>query len=438
MQGRSSALKVRHSARNLTDGGGLVLVRKLFDRLALAGWIDCRAGREKGFFRPGLMAEAWITLLLYGGRVMNDLPLLERRGVRQIFGWVRVPDPTTFGRWLRRAGGRMVPLLDEVLWRMVRQRWALAGRVPDKLTLVMDSTVVVRYGRKQAGAERGYNPKKPGRPSHHPLVAFIGETGDCLGVRWRAGNAHTADGAAEWIGELVGRLRGAGVSGITVRLDKGFFSRKMVRTLEALDVSFLLKVPRHRWLGAYRSDWRFSAKGEAVFSGEHLWTATGKLWGVRLLTVQTTKPIDDDGMLDLAAYEVLRQADVLTNIGGIHALTAWRLYNKGAVVEQRIEELAQLSAGKTAVDDLGGNALLWSLAVVAYQTLHTLRKHFLSGSWRAAQPNRLRLWLFRLPAKVTTHARNIQLQLLRTEPVRTRLLAALRGLNLAIPPPLPA
>ena len=178
-------MRVRHSARNLTDGGGLVLVRKLFDRFALAGWIDRRGEREKGFFRPGLMAEVWITLLLYGGRVMDDLPLLERRNVRRIFGWTRVPDPTTFGRWLRLVAERMVPLLDELLWRMVRQRWALAGGAPKKLTLVMDSTVVVRYGKKQAGAERGYNPKKRGRPSHHPLVAFVRETRDCLGVRWR-------------------------------------------------------------------------------------------------------------------------------------------------------------------------------------------------------------------------------------------------------------
>ena len=201
-----------------------MLVRKLFDRFGLAGWIDGRTEKEKGFFRPGLMTEVWIALQLYGGGVMDNLPLLDRRGVRRIFGWVRIPDPTTFGRWLRRASGRMVPLLDEFLWRMVRQRWALAGGVPKKLTLMLDSTVVVRYGQKQAGAEKGYNPKKRGRRSHHPLVAFSKETGDCLGVRWRAGNAHTAEGATEWLEELVGRLKGAGVDEITVRLDRGFIS----------------------------------------------------------------------------------------------------------------------------------------------------------------------------------------------------------------------
>ena len=273
VQGSAQPLRVRHSARNLTDGGGLVLVRKLFDRLGLGGWIDCRTGKEKGFFRPSLMVEVWVVLLLYGGGVMDDLPLLERRGVRRIFGWVRVPHPTTFGRWLRRVAERMVPLLDTLLWYMVRRRWALSGGTPKRLTLVVDSTVVVRYGRRQAGAEVGYNPKKRGRPSHHPLLAFVRETGDCLGVRWRGGSAHTAEGAEEWIGDLVGRLRAAGVEDITVRLDKGFFARRMVRTLEGLGVSFLLKVPRHRWLSRHRGPWRYSARGEAVFPGRDVWTA---------------------------------------------------------------------------------------------------------------------------------------------------------------------
>ena len=62
VQGSGRALRVRHSARNLTDGGGMVLVRALFDRLGLAGRIDCLTKGERGFFRPGLMTEVWIVL----------------------------------------------------------------------------------------------------------------------------------------------------------------------------------------------------------------------------------------------------------------------------------------------------------------------------------------------------------------------------------------
>lgn len=52
-----------------------------------------------------------------------------------------------FERWLRWANGHVVPLLDELLWRMIRRRWALLlGGVPGKQTLTMISTAVARYG----------------------------------------------------------------------------------------------------------------------------------------------------------------------------------------------------------------------------------------------------------------------------------------------------
>ena len=155
VQGDAAPLRLRHSARNLTDAGGLIVVRRLWDALDLGSWIDRRTQTVGGFFRPSVMVEVWVVLLLYGGHVLDDLPLLERRGIRRLFGWVRVPDPTIFGRWLRRAGSVLVPLVDELLWYVVRRRWAARGGAPQALTLILDSTVAVRYGEKQAGAERG-------------------------------------------------------------------------------------------------------------------------------------------------------------------------------------------------------------------------------------------------------------------------------------------
>lgn len=63
--------------------------------------MDRGAGREKGFFRPGLMAEVWIVLPLHGGGVMDDLPPLRRRGVRRVFSWVRAGSGLQFRTFLR-------------------------------------------------------------------------------------------------------------------------------------------------------------------------------------------------------------------------------------------------------------------------------------------------------------------------------------------------
>lgn len=429
VQGSAAPLRLRHSSAELTDGAGLLLVRRLWDQLDLGRKIDSEASWLAGLYRPSLMVEMWVVLLLYGGARMDDLPLLGRRGIRKLFGWLTVPDPTTFGRWLRRGGTRLAEVLDALLWRTVLARWAVVG-APKSVMLVLDSTVVLRYGLKQAGAEKGYNPKKPGRPSHHPLVAFLAETGDCMGVRWRPGSAHTAAGAPGWIEVLVERLRAAGAEEITLRLDKGFFSKEMVHCLEALGVRYVLKVPDQKWVRSQLSLFRRSVKDPS------LWMASGMLYGARLLTLQRRKEIGDaDRELALGSFKVERVSHVLTNVPGIHALSAWRLYNQGAVIEQRIEEMGQLAAGETAVDDLGGNHLLWALGALAYQVLHVIRTTALTGGWRRSQPKRLRAWFFRLPAKLTNHARKQYVQLMRQEPFRKPLLLALRRIGTG--PPLP-
>ena len=435
-QGAATPLRLRHSAGALTDGAGLLLQRQLWDRLQLGArldqYVDQHAPAVGGRYRPSTMVETWLALLLYGGSAMDDLAHLDARGVARLFGWTRVPDATTFGRWLRRGGTAMADALDQLTWYLVRARWAAVG-TPAAVTLLLDSTVVQRYGTQQAGAVPGYNPVRHGRPSHHPLLAFT-DTGDCLGVQWRPGDAHTAEGAAAWIRTLVGRLRQAKVAHITVRLDKGFFSRAMVETLTALGVDFVLKVPDHPYVRRALAPWRQSAKDPRY------WTSTGTLYDAHLASVERRDPAPaEDGArpqtaLALATATHTHVAHVLTNRTDRHALTTWRTYNAGTLVEQRIKELYQLGFGATAVDDLGGNALLAALTTLAYQVLHVLRTTALTGGWRRAQPARLRAWVLRVPAVQTTHARKRYVQLRRDEPLRQRLLAALRTLG-ALPPP---
>ena len=392
VQGDAAPLRLTDHGRELTDGAGLLLLRGLWDRLHLGARIDQRTARIDHRYRSSLFIESWMALLWYGGGAMTDLAALAERGVPRLFGWRRVPDATTFGRWLRRGGQRMLIVLDELVWYVVRARWAERG-VPGRVLLIMDSTVVTRYGEKQAGAVKGYNPTKKGRPSHHPLLAFTDE-GDCLGVRWRDGAAHTADGAPAWLRTIVARLRQAGVIEILVRLDKGFFSKDLVAVLADLGVQFVLKVPDHAWVQRKLSGYRQSQKDP------RLWTATGSLYEARLCSVERRRPVETTLGVTTWEREDRSVAHMLTNITALTAVEAWRLYNAGAVVEQRIKELYQLGFGQTAIDDRDGNAILSALGVVAYQLLHVVRTTALTGDQRWAAPATLRTWVFRMPAKL--------------------------------------
>lgn len=72
---------------------------------------------------------------------------------------------------------------------------AIYQALPNHCISDWDSTVCTRYGSQEDVAV-GYNPQKPGRPSHHPLVCAIAGTRMALHMEWRKGNTVSATG---WI-----------------------------------------------------------------------------------------------------------------------------------------------------------------------------------------------------------------------------------------------
>jgi hypothetical protein len=77
--------------------------------------------------------------------------------------------------------------------------------ITSRSILDWDSTVTTRFG-EQEGAEVGYNPHKPGRASHHPLLCTIAGTRLCLHMKYRPGKAYSSSGWIEAIETVLGRL----------------------------------------------------------------------------------------------------------------------------------------------------------------------------------------------------------------------------------------
>lgn len=98
------------------------------------------------------------------------------------------PDPTALRRFLRRFALRGLPKL-----RRLHDRWlAQLCQRPQPLTRVLldlDSTVLTLYGQQEQ-ARIGYNPRKRGRPSYHPLLCFEGQAKDYWHGELRPGDAH--------------------------------------------------------------------------------------------------------------------------------------------------------------------------------------------------------------------------------------------------------
>ena len=99
----------------------------------------------------------------------------------------------------------------------------------DNYTLDMDSSVLTRYG-DQAGAKVGYNAKKPGRKSHHPLMAFIADSRMVANLWLRSGNAHSANNMFSFLEDTLHKLEGKKIG--LLRCDSGFYSEAIFQYLE--------------------------------------------------------------------------------------------------------------------------------------------------------------------------------------------------------------
>jgi hypothetical protein len=89
------------------------------------------------------------------------------RALQALVGIERFPTDDTIRDLFKRFRQRLVYEFFEPLWAWQLERlpgWE-AG-----YSLDLDSTVFERYG-KQEGVRKGYNPRKHGRASHHPLLS---------------------------------------------------------------------------------------------------------------------------------------------------------------------------------------------------------------------------------------------------------------------------
>ena len=236
------SFRIEFTEKKITGHAGLVHFGRFIEKSGLKATLEKHLDVKRGPNANYSMADAVIMLALgaiAGVKHISQLAILRTdRVLRKLFEWEQFPASSTFGRIFRRFKPRHCQELVEVedtlrrkVWRKKRQR---------RVEMDMDSTVKGVFGA-QEGAAKGYNPKKPGQKSYHPLFCFIAGTRECLHSRFRTGSAYSANGAREFVQECLARMP-AGVQNIFVRADSAFFDGALLDFLEERGLSCLIKV----------------------------------------------------------------------------------------------------------------------------------------------------------------------------------------------------
>lgn len=223
----------------LVANAGLVTVATLVERLGLEHLIDSsvRLVGRIGGAHPGRKILTLVHTLVAGGSHIDHADMLRAGDTRRVLPF-RVVAPSTLGTFLRSFTFGHVRQLDRVIAETLKRVWNLGvGPGEDRLVVDVDSTITEVFGDRKQGAAYGYT-KQLG---YHPLMASRADTGEILHARLRKGSSQK--GANRFIEELVARVRRAGASGqILVRADAGFWSRRLIDTLERLQTMYSITV----------------------------------------------------------------------------------------------------------------------------------------------------------------------------------------------------
>ncbi len=392
-------IRVAFTGDHLTRFGGVFLLHRFFQRLHLRQHFrqEVRFPQRNNTYTVPEMLLALLYPIILGLERIETTELLQRNGVFQtLTGLPAYPDPTALRRFLRRFAVRGLPKLrrlhDRLLATLCQRpkplRWALFD---------LDSTVLTLYGHQEK-ARVGYNPRKRGRPSYHPLVCFEGQTKDFWHGELRAGDVHTASGAV-WLLRACFTKLPATARQIRVRADAGFFDDKVVRAIEAhrgefVIVARLVRPRKTRIPGLQYTEVRPKLAVAECQYQPHGWSHP-----YRFVVVRKTLPEEESLQTTLFTIGRYSYHAFVTNFR-LRPLAIYRFYNDRAAVENIIKELkADYPPAKIPTGQFTANEAYFHLLLFAYNLVNWYKRLCLPAAYHAMTLNTLRPRLFMLPAE---------------------------------------
>ena len=178
----------------------------------------------------------WLLSILAGHRRYAHVTAIRGDGVNpDLLGMTKVVSEDALRRGLEK--------IDEtagVVWLREHLERSVLPLLKAPWILDVDTTVKVLYG-KQDGAVVGYNPKKPGRPSHTYHTYLVAGLRLILDADVLAGNHSHSNHTLPGLGRLLDRMA-EDQRPYLVRGDCGFGNDPVMRALEERDQPYLFKL----------------------------------------------------------------------------------------------------------------------------------------------------------------------------------------------------
>ena len=384
---------LRETKRAVTPMGGLsvlvVFLKKVGWAEQVRQWLPIH-WKSPNAIEAGETLTAFMVAVAAGARRFAHVGWLRAdRAVQALLGMKRFPTDGTVCNLFKAFTQKRVTEFYAAMWSWQLERIPAAA---EGYSLDLDSTVFERYG-KQEGAKKGYNPRKPGRASHHPLLAVLGEIHFVLHGWLRSGNTASARGVVEFLKEALALL-GERARIRLVRADSGFFDQALLTFLEQRQLLYIVVVRMTPWLkreATHVKEWRPLDADYAV--GEFRLKLQG--WDrERRFVVVRERLREKKSSLGRRLIEVPGYTfRIFVTNDPRSPEEIWRDYNGRATIENRISELKyDLAADDFCLQEFYATEAAFRTILMLFNLLGELQRQVEMTTYR--RPATLRTQVF--------------------------------------------
>jgi hypothetical protein len=334
---------ISYTSKEITPWGGMAFLSQMLQKTGFRELVDRNpdlpvAGSNRGY-KTSTIIEGFITSIWCGAnRFLHTEVTRHDAALGRIFGWQRTPGQDTYKRFFSKFTQSTNQSISDYFYS-----WIFDNFKFDNFTLDIDSSVMTRYGQ-QEGAKKGYNPKKRGRNSHHPLIAFIDDVKLVANMWLRSGDTSSANNFLAFLEDTLSKLKNKTVG--LIRLDSGFCQSDIFDHLEQKQIDYIVSAkfthPIQRLI-AGKNGWIVLDNGIEICEQSHqasVWQKPRRIVIVRQkikerpqATGRQLKLFKDD-----EEHQGYRYSAYVTNLR-FAASDVWRLYRGRAEAENRIKEL---------------------------------------------------------------------------------------------------
>jgi hypothetical protein len=432
---RVGQVQITFTNKPLTAWGGVCsLVAKFLERIRFREWvlanmpIEERSPNAKGLYEKVL---ALLLTSLTGGTRFSHLTWWSHgmEGLKACLAVEWLPQAASvltrfFGKFRQRHNEALRAAAVGLAGELIR-----AEKITED-TLILDSTVCERYGA-QEGARKGYNPRKPGRPSHHPLKAGLG-CGYVVNLWNRRGDTHSAHQCIVFYEQTRRELP----EGLRIRwtlADSGFGEEGFLEHLEGKGDPYIVALRLTAYVQqAIRGvrEWKELDAGVEVAEvtmALSTWKKARRLIMIRQHVPTRPKASGKQPLLfrDLAEHREYRYGVLVTSDTLRAPEEIWRTYRSRAKEENCIKELKEgYGWHEFNVHSFWGTeAAMLLIGMVCYNLVHHLNRCVLkSAEESVARVKTLRLKVLAIPAVYGCGGRRPTLRLgVRDRSLRARI-----------------